>query len=577
METMGVSAGDPLSTAPENARQTVGRYVLYGPISSGGMASVHFGRLRGPIGFRRTVAIKRLHGVLAVDAEQVAMFLEEARLAARIHHPNVVGPLDVVEADGEHFLVMEYVRGISLSGLVRMVESEGGRVRPAIAVAILIGALHGLHAAHEATSESGEPLGIVHRDVSPQNILVGEEGVARVIDFGIAKAVTKAPSTGKNEIRGKLLYMAPEQLTREAPVDRRTDIYAAAVVLWEALTGHRYLATKSNSHAALIMALLDRRPEAPSAVVSGISHALDAVVLRGLSRRPEHRFATALEMAAALEAAIQPASQREVAEWVSGTAGETLRERAAILRAIESDPRADDDGDPARDAVVLPSSDLVSGEQSGPVDETTAWRQRTLHIHAMESTAMLSTVASSHTLRSSHLPSGPTALGHTPPHAQTAQVWVEAPMPSSSGASARRGAPPRRFDRRPLLAVGGIAVVVLAWSFGTLHGRTPGSDATAGAPDLPSAAVFPAAPELPPAVEPAAAQEPSAEVPLAQETGAVTSTPTPAPATLAPPSGTPSPRSTAKAIRPAPRSGHAACSPPFTVVDGIRIPKKECL
>src|SRR5262249_42741983 len=153
---------------------------------SGGMATVHFGRLLGPIGFSRTVAIKRLHPQLAKEPEFVAMFLDEARLAARIQHPNVVATLDIVTNDDDVLLVMEYVRGESLARLMGAWVEAGRTAETRIVAGILVGVLHGLHAAHEAKDEAGEPLGLVHRDVSPQNVLVGADGVPRVLDFGVA-------------------------------------------------------------------------------------------------------------------------------------------------------------------------------------------------------------------------------------------------------------------------------------------------------------------------------------------------------------------------------------------------------
>src|ERR1700722_14969633 len=216
-----------------------GRYALYAEIASGGMATVHLGRLMGTGGFSRTVAIKRLLPQLARDPDFVAMFMDEARVAARIRHPNVVPTLDVLAADGQLLLVMEYVHGESLGRLLRTLRAERKRVPPAIASAILCGALHGLTAAPEAKSSGeGEPLGIVHRDVSPQNVLVGVDGVARVLDFGIAKAAGRTQTTREGNVKGKFAYMAPEQMNGEA-VGRATDVYAAAVCLWETLTGER--------------------------------------------------------------------------------------------------------------------------------------------------------------------------------------------------------------------------------------------------------------------------------------------------------------------------------------------------
>src|SRR6478736_1694730 len=187
---MGVQSRGPSRVA--------GRYALYGEIAAGGMATVHIGRLLGPVGFARTVAIKRLHPHYAKDPEFVSMFLDEARLAARIRHPNVVPTLDVVALDGELFLVMEYVQGESFARLVREARRARLDVPPEVISAIVVGALNGLHAAHEATSERGEPLNIVHRDVTPQNILVGSDGVARLLDFGVAKAAGSLHATTRD-------------------------------------------------------------------------------------------------------------------------------------------------------------------------------------------------------------------------------------------------------------------------------------------------------------------------------------------------------------------------------------------
>ena len=229
-----MSHGAPV-TGPE---RLIGRYALFGEIASGGMATVHFGRLLGPVGFARTVAVKRLHPQFARDPEFVSMFLDEARVAARIQHPNVVATIDVVALEGELFLVMEYVLGETFSKLLRSARNRGQRVPLRVVTALLAGSLHGLHAAHEAKNEHGEPLGIVHRDVSPQNVIVGIDGVARVLDFGVAKAVGRLQSTREGQLKGKLSYMAPEQI-RSGQVDRRTDIYAASIMLWEALVGKR--------------------------------------------------------------------------------------------------------------------------------------------------------------------------------------------------------------------------------------------------------------------------------------------------------------------------------------------------
>ncbi|HQP36878.1 MAG TPA: serine/threonine-protein kinase [Polyangiaceae bacterium] len=331
----------------------VGRYALYGEIASGGMATVYFGRLIGPIGFSRTVAIKCLHPQYAKDPDFVSMFVDEARLAARIQHPNVVPTLDVVTMQGELFLVMDYVQGESLARLARRVRaSHSASVPPRIALGIVAGALDGLHAAHEALSERGEPLGLVHRDVSPQNIMVGIDGVARVLDFGVAKATGRIQTTNDGQLKGKVSYMAPEQMAG-GEVDRRTDIYAASVVLWEMLTGRRLF--DGDNPARVMNAIVNATMEPPSRFVPGLSPAIDAVVMRGLTREPATRFATAREMAVAIEASTQVASTREVGDWVLQIAGESLGERAERLKEIESI------------STVLPPQNLDTGRSVGAV------------------------------------------------------------------------------------------------------------------------------------------------------------------------------------------------------------------
>jgi eukaryotic-like serine/threonine-protein kinase len=311
----------------------VGRYAIYGKIASGGMASVHFGRLRGAVGFSRTVAVKRLHPHLIESSEFVSTLIDEARLAARIHHPNVVPTLDVV-ADGDELLVvMEYVRGESLSRLLKAEGSRGHRVPLPIASAIVVGSLQGLHAAHEATSDRGTPLGIVHRDVSPQNILVGVDGVARIIDFGVAKASGRLQTTGEGVIKGKMAYMAPEQVA-SGEVTRRADVYAMGVVLWQTLTGQSLF--KADNDAGLVAKVLAGVKEPPSRQTPNLPPGLDDLVMKALEADPADRFASAGEMAELLLRVVPPAFPTAVGRWVEELAGESLAKRGAELAEIES-------------------------------------------------------------------------------------------------------------------------------------------------------------------------------------------------------------------------------------------------
>ena len=310
----------------------VGRYLVHDRIAAGGMATVHVGRLLGAAGFSRTVAIKRLHDHYAKDPDFVAMLLDEARLAAAIRHPNVVPTLDVVAEEDELLVVMEYVEGDSVAHLTKLTQAAGQRVPVAFAAAIVAQALHGLHAAHEARDKHGEPLGIVHRDVSPQNILVGVDGVSRVLDFGIAKAASRATSTEDGQVKGKTPYMAPEQLQHGA-VDRRTDIFAASVVLWELFCGKRLFL--ADSPAETMSRVLTQVIEPPQKYAPELPSELSAITMRGLDRDPAGRFATAEEMALAIEESISMPRSKDVGAWVAATAREILDGRAQLVLSVE--------------------------------------------------------------------------------------------------------------------------------------------------------------------------------------------------------------------------------------------------
>lgn len=314
--------------------RNVGRYVLFEEIAHGGMATVHIGRLRGSGGFKRTVAIKRLHASFARDPDFVARFLEEAHLAARIQHPNVVSVLDVVAEAGELFLVMEYVHGDSLSNLLLSARRKGDLPSPAIVAQIMTGVLYGLHAAHEARSDRGVALDMVHRDVSPQNIIVGTEGLSRVLDFGVAKAVQAGKTvTKEGVVKGKVAYMAPEQLDTDIAIDRRADVYAVAVVLWEALAGQALY--EDLTLPMLIARVLTEDPPLPSTLAPDLPPGIDAVVMKGLARNRDDRYSTAMDMARAIENVIPPVPNREVSEWVQRVVDEALRSRADIVSKVE--------------------------------------------------------------------------------------------------------------------------------------------------------------------------------------------------------------------------------------------------
>jgi serine/threonine-protein kinase len=297
------------------------------------MATVHIGRLLGQVGFSRTVAIKRMHDHCARDPEFVSMFIDEARLAARIRHPHVVPTLDVVALEGELFLVMEFVQGETLARLIRRSVKARIPISLQVAAAVISGVLEGLHAAHEAIGEHGEFLGIVHRDVSTQNIMVGTDGVSRVLDFGVAKAINRIQTTRDGQIKGKIEYMAPEQIRGEA-VDRRTDIYSVGCCLWEMLVGRRlYVA---DNQVTLWGMVLQGNPPKPSSVNPNVTPELDAITMRGLEADPSKRYETAEQMAIELEQNVGIATPREVGRWVQSLVSKKMQALDEVLAELDS-------------------------------------------------------------------------------------------------------------------------------------------------------------------------------------------------------------------------------------------------
>ncbi len=282
----------------------LGRYELLCPIARGGMAQVWAARLRGTRGFQKVVAIKTILSNELEDARLERMFEQEAELASQIHHPNVAATLELGEDQGVLYLVMEWVNGEPLRYVLHEAAKRGGM--PQTEAVQLVGqACRGLHAAHEALDQHGEPLGIVHRDVSPQNVLVTYSGTVKIVDFGVAKAGAGAELTEQGELKGKLAFMSPEQVEGEA-LDRRSDIFALGGILYWMLAGQHPF--RADSHAATrdnIRSLVP--PPPPSTLAPACSPALDRVVMRALEFRPEARFPTARELLEALVSAVPEA------------------------------------------------------------------------------------------------------------------------------------------------------------------------------------------------------------------------------------------------------------------------------
>ncbi len=297
----------------------LGRYETLQPIASGGMAIVHLARALGAGGFERLVAIKVMHPHIASEPEFVAMFLDEARLAAQIRHPNVVGTIDVQEEP--LFLVMEYIEGPSLHVVLRELRRRNEKLDVGVVLRVLHDALLGLHAAHEQKGSDGAPLEIIHRDVTPHNILLGVDGVSRITDFGVARAASRLSSTRGGQVKGKLSYMAPEQFHGQA-IDRRVDVYAAGAVLYEALSGQQLF--KADTEAALMGQIIRGVMTPLRAAEPRVPQAISDVCMRALSREPNERYATAADLADALEDAAR----------IAGTPIATARAVAAAVKAL---------------------------------------------------------------------------------------------------------------------------------------------------------------------------------------------------------------------------------------------------
>jgi serine/threonine-protein kinase len=321
---------------PLRAGQTLGRYELLAPVAKGGMGQVWAGRLRGARGFQKLVAIKTLLAARADDARLERMLFDEARIASLIQHSNVVQTMELGENLGALYLVMEWVDGDPLSYLVSACEASGG-IPLLVSVHLIAQTLRGLQAAHELRDDAGCLLGVVHRDVSPHNVLVSYAGVAKLVDFGIAKAMNQdSSSTSTGEIKGKFAYMAPEQILG-TEVDQRADLFAVGIVLYLLTTGRHPF--KNHHSAGVLHSISSEEPaESPRLAQPDYSPALAAVVLKALQKQREERWSCAEEMREALEQAVPEAfalgAETRVREFIWATLGErAARKREALRRA----------------------------------------------------------------------------------------------------------------------------------------------------------------------------------------------------------------------------------------------------
>jgi len=316
-----------------------GRFQLLLEMSRGGMATLYLARLSGEEHFEKLVAIKKIHDHLAHDQEFVEMFQDEARIAGLIHHPNVVTIFDHGAEQGSYYIAMEYVHGHNLAEVMRVAKKVSGLLPWQHVVKIIADAAAGLHAAHELKTLDGKPLNVVHRDVSPQNLLVSYEGNVKVTDFGIAYAAEKIGHTTAGTVKGKLAYMSPEQAS-SGQVDRRSDIFSLGTVLFEGICLKRLF--KADNDAATLYNVLDAKVPKPSSLRPDIPPKLDGVIRKALAKDPEERFATAGEMEGALNQILAAegayVGHQEIAELMDTHFRQQHETRdAEIQRAIKED------------------------------------------------------------------------------------------------------------------------------------------------------------------------------------------------------------------------------------------------
>ena len=311
----------------------IGRYEVLGQLAIGGMAEILLARLEGPSDFRRAVVIKRILPQYAQRSAFVAMFLDEARIVAKIRHPNVVQVQELGEHEGDVFLVLEYVAGENLSSVLKRATANGEKIEPELVAYIIAESCAGLHAAHELVSEDGKRQNLVHRDVSPQNVFVAYDGHVKVLDFGVALTDERLAKTEAGEVKGKFEYMSPEQ-ANGTPLDRRSDIFAMGIVLYELATGRRLF--KRTSHARALEAICKEPIIPPSRLVETLPAALEAVIMRALAKRPEDRYPTAAEMRKDLLeiARALPAPVESLAAQMQRLFPDRIAEKEELLRLV---------------------------------------------------------------------------------------------------------------------------------------------------------------------------------------------------------------------------------------------------
>lgn len=336
--------------------ETFGRYQLLRRLAVGGMGEVFLARQTGLGGFEKLLVVKRVLPNLAEEEDFIEMLFDEARIAAALNHPNISQIFDLGEVDGSYYIAMEYVHGDSLRAVNSRATAEKGGIPLALKCRVIADTAAGLDFAHRAKTATGKPLGLIHRDVSPQNVLVGFNGAVKIIDFGVAKAVGKISNTLTGHIKGKYAYMSPEQARGVADLDHRSDIFGLGIVFYEVLTGQRLF--KRESETATLKAVVGAKIDPPSALAKGIPKDLDAIVLKALARERSERYQTAGEFQMALEDFL-------VAQRLPGTTAHL----AAFMQALYEEDISDErfHSEPTQIA-VSPFASSRSSSKSRPAE-----------------------------------------------------------------------------------------------------------------------------------------------------------------------------------------------------------------
>ncbi len=330
-----------------------GKYELLAHLATGGMAEIYLARMGGTDGFSKLVVVKRLLANMASDHEFIQMFLDEARINARLSHSNIVQVLELGEVDNQYFIAMEYVSGLSVAQVGKLATQRLGEVPQGVACGIVAQACAGLHHAHEQKLPDGTEMGIIHRDVSPQNLLLTYEGFVKVVDFGIAKAEGRATQTRAGMVKGKFAYMSPEQCVGQ-PLDRRTDIFALGIILFELCTSRRLFrrASTFETYEAIIKCEV---PD-PRSVNPNVSEKIAAVILKALAKNREDRYATAEAMQEALELAMRRSQVRgsamDLSRFIENNFTDQVREQEDLIRRIEAGELNQPENDPGANKIA---------------------------------------------------------------------------------------------------------------------------------------------------------------------------------------------------------------------------------